>query len=439
MMDSHVVCKFSSLADEFVRIRLFGEEDLTELLRMKETPSRRGFIQLVATACVLDYSQHILTVSAKRSRKSPTEIEEHFYRLAIDVNPRLDINTVTIPMSDGAREQRLHLLNAQEDASLAEKDPELLRAVADLEERICERVIGQEHAVCSVARAIQKATLGLRDLRRPIGTFLFVGQTGVGKTELAKALSACLLRRDDGLVRIDCSELALPHEYAKLIGAPPGYVGHGEGGFLSEMPKKGQFVLLFDEIEKAHGKVHNLLLQILDEGNVTDARGHKISFRDAVIILTSNIGVDRIDRHKNLMGFDSRHREPPSHEFTREATLASLKSEFRPEFINRIDEVVLFRSLSRTHCLEIVGRILDDVSSRARTRDITLVFTRRAREHLVKAGSSEEYGARELRRTVRELVEDPLTERILAGEIHDGTRVCVDVRQKRMVFHSGRR
>ncbi len=438
-MENHVVAKFSSLVDEFVRIRIFEKKEVEELLRMREAPTRRAYQQLVITACVVDYNEVRKTETSEDQIADSERLEDHFFALSVEVNPRLALDQVTIPMDTEEKGADLHLLSAEPAGEETSPFENLAKIARNLESEIKKRVIGQEEAISSVAKSIQKAVIGLRDPARPIGTFLFVGQTGVGKTELAKALTTCLFEDTSKLVRIDCSEYSLPHEYAKLIGAPPGYIGFGEGGYLTDKTRNNEpCVVLFDEVEKAHSKVHNLLLQILDEGWLTDSKGDQISFKDALIILTSNVGVDKLQRYRNHMGFDTAIRKPPSSEVTREATLASLKEEFRPEFINRLDEVVVFNSLTRADCHKITGNLLEGITDRAKHSGLNLVFTRRARDFLVKEGFSHEYGARELKRTLRELVEDPLTDRVLNGSTGQGSRVCVDVKRRQIVFHNGR-
>jgi ATP-dependent Clp protease ATP-binding subunit ClpC len=306
-----------------------------------------------------------------------------------------------------------------------------------METQLRRHVVGQETAITSVSRAVKKAMTGLRDPARPIATFFFVGQTGVGKTELAKAITQYLFQDPARMLRVDGSEYALPHEYAKLIGAPPGYIGHSEGGYLTEeMKKKGRAVVLFDEIEKADPKVHNLLLQVLDEGMITDSHGAKISFADAIVILTSNVGVEEVREARDRIGFDRAKRAALDREALYGCTVDALKREFRPEFLNRIDEVVLFNALKLEDCVRIVERFLGDVVHHATQAALRLTWTANVPKFLAEAGFSPEYGARELRRTVQDLVENPLADRILDGEFKRGDEVQVVVKRGAIAFRN---
>jgi ATP-dependent Clp protease ATP-binding subunit ClpC len=309
--------------------------------------------------------------------------------------------------------------------------------MGDLEARLGRLVVGQAEAVRTVARAIRKAAIGLKNPRKPIGTFLFVGQTGVGKTELAKALARCIYDDPMHMIRVDCSEFSQPHEYAKLLGAPPGYVGHNEGGYLSEqMRTLGSGIVLFDEIEKAHPKMHNLLLQIFDEAFVTDAHGQKVLFHDSIVILTSNVGTRELQELQDPIGFSPPDEEAPLPlEKIREESLRALRRKFRPEFINRIDEILVFNPLGREECVKIVGKRLTELARLVRRTGIRVTFHPRVKELMVTLGFSRDYGARELHRTVMREVEAPLTERILEGGIERGSRVRVTVKRERINFN----
>jgi ATP-dependent Clp protease ATP-binding subunit ClpC len=277
-----------------------------------------------------------------------------------------------------------------------------------------------------VVKAFRKAAAGIRDPRRPIGTFMLVGSTGTGKTELAKMVSRHLFGDGTRLVRIDCSEYALPHEYAKLIGAPPGYVGHNEGGHLTEQMKdKKVGVVLFDEIEKAHKKVHNLLLQIMDEGFLTDSKGQVVPFNRSFILLTSNVGVEEISAIRDRVGFDWKARTVVGREQTKDATLDAMKHAFRPEFINRLDGVLMFNSLTEQDCVRIARNQLEQVAGYLRQGGIELRFAPSVAREIARQGFNPEYGARELRRLIQTRIEEPLSERILAGEFRGGDTVRV--------------
>jgi ATP-dependent Clp protease ATP-binding subunit ClpB len=288
-----------------------------------------------------------------------------------------------------------------------------------MEQRLAERVVGQEEAVRAVSAAVRRARSGLQDPNRPIGSFIFLGPTGVGKTETARALAEFLFDDEQAMVRIDMSEYMEKHAVSRLIGAPPGYVGYDEGGQLTEAVRRRPYsVILFDEIEKAHHDVFNVLLQILDDGRLTDGQGRTVDFRNAVIIMTSNIASDQIQRLAGRPG--SQVSE------IREAALEHLRAEFRPEFLNRVDDIVVFRPLTR----EDIGRIVEIQLGRLRRlledRKLTLELTDAARETVADAGYDPVYGARPLKRAIQRLIQDPLASRILSGAFKPGDHVVVD-------------
>ena len=439
-MDGNVVLKYCDLLDEFVKIRIFSEPELRHLLRVAIVPNKTAYRQLVVNACVMDFNSVVLGGgTARETSHSREKIEEALYALCVEVNPKLDIHQVTIPLvgREATREPVALIGEPKAEGPAANRRnlPFTLDVVAGLAAALRRRVIGQDAAVDTLARAVRKAAAGLRDPRKPIGSVLFVGKTGVGKTELARALAACLYRDEARLYRVDCSEYALEHEYAKLIGAPPGYVGHNEGGQLTARLKDGgPGVVLFDEIEKAHTKLHHILLQIMDDGCVTDSKGVRVSFSDSVVVLTSNLGVEDVERWRNQMGFDSPRREGDDEPIVRDSTLRAIRRRFSPEFVNRLDEVVVFNSLRRTDCVRIVRNMLAELASYARANGVVLQFTRRLRETLARLGHSEEFGARELRRTIKTVVEDPLAERMVEGRIGRGNLVRVDLREGEAKF-----
>src|SRR5690606_21109454 len=274
-----------------------------------------------------------------------------------------------------------------------------------MEERLHQRVIGQDEAIQAVANAVRRSRAGLQDPHRPMGTFLFLGPTGVGKTELARALAEFLFDDQDAMVRIDMSEYQERHTVSRLIGAPPGYVGYDEGGQLTEAIRRRPYaVVLFDEIEKAHTEVFNLFLQLLDEGRLTDGHGRTVDFKNTVIIMTSNVGSHLIKEMNERNAGD-----------IRQAVLAELDRTFRPEFLNRIDEVILFHSLTREHLRQIVGIQLRSLAELLRERGITLELSDAARDYLADAGFDPVYGARPLKRAIQRELQDPLALAILEG------------------------
>lgn len=308
-------------------------------------------------------------------------------------------------------------------ARLTEEESERL---LNLEEELHARIVGQDEAVSAVARAIRRARAGIKDPNRPVGSFIFVGPTGVGKTDLSKALAASMFGDEDLLVRVDMSEYMTKESVSKLIGTAPGYVGFEEAGQLTERVRRKPYsVVLFDEIEKAHPDVFNILLQILDDGRLTDNRGRVVSFKNTVIILTSNVGAHEVNEVAAL-GFRSSDGESAYNDM-RERIQTALKARFKPEFLNRLDETVVFHKLSKEDAAKICEKILEGLVKRMRDRGITLEVTKAAKNKLVELGYSEEYGARPLKRTVQREVEDLLSEAVLTGEVREGSTAVLDL------------
>jgi ATP-dependent Clp protease ATP-binding subunit ClpC len=306
-----------------------------------------------------------------------------------------------------------------------------------MEERLHERLVNQDEAVAAISEAIRRSRAGLKDPRRPIGSFIFLGPTGVGKTELARTLARFLFDDENAMVRLDMSEYQERHTVSRLIGAPPGYVGYEEGGQLTEAVRRRPYrVVLLDEIEKAHPEVFNSLLQILDDGRLTDGHGRTVDFKNTVVIMTSNVGVELIRREMSV-GFAAKKADKDqkqSYETMKEKVLAEMKKTFRPEFINRIDEIIVFHQLTEEQLESIVELLVKDLQGRLAERKLNLELTAAAKSWLVKQGYDPVYGARPLRRAIERYVENPLSAKILQGEFADGDRVSVDVGEEGLTF-----
>ncbi len=308
---------------------------------------------------------------------------------------------------------------------LAEAESQRLRR---LEQTLHKRVVGQEEAVSAVAKAVKRGRVGLKDPKRPIGSFLFLGPTGVGKTELSKALAEVLFGKEDALIRVDMSEYMEKHSVAKIIGSPPGYVGHDDGGQLSEKVRRNPYaVILFDEIEKAHPDVFNILLQVLDDGHITDSQGRKVDFKNTVIIMTSNAGAGAIVSPKKL-GFASAENAKQDYEFMKNSVMNEVKQIFKPEFLNRIDETLVFHTLQKEEIAKIAGLLLEELTKRCKEQlSIDVSFKDSVRKWLADTGYDAKYGARPLKRVIQNKLEDPMADEILAGKIKNGDHVDVKV------------
>ena len=309
-----------------------------------------------------------------------------------------------------------------------------------MEEALHKRIVGQDEAIVAISKAVRRARAGLKDPRRPIGSFIFLGPTGVGKTELVRALSEFMFGSEESLVRLDMSEFMERHAVARLVGAPPGYVGYDEGGQLTEaVRRKSYSAILLDEIEKAHPDVFNILLQIFDDGHLTDAKGRRVDFRNTIIAMTSNIGSELI-RKESSIGFVSRSDEAKvaqmSYDKMKEKLLEEMKKTFRPEFLNRIDEVVVFHALTQDHIRQIVELMLSQIESQLKEQDIKLEITDAAKDLLGEKGYDPTFGARPLRRVIEHMVEDPLSEALLEGRFQSGETIQVDCQNGEIVLNS---
>ncbi|MFQ9043400.1 MAG: ATP-dependent Clp protease ATP-binding subunit [Roseburia faecis] len=303
-----------------------------------------------------------------------------------------------------------------------------------LEETLHKRVIGQEEAVSAVSKAVRRGRVGLKDPKRPIGSFLFLGPTGVGKTEVSKALAEAVFGNEESMIRVDMSEYMEKHSVSKMIGSPPGYVGHEDGGQLSEKVRRNPFsVILFDEIEKAHPDVFNILLQVLDDGHITDSQGRKVDFKNAIIIMTSNAGAQSIIEPKKL-GFGAKEDEKQDHERMKASVMEEVKRIFKPEFLNRIDETIVFRALNKDDMKKIIGIMVRDLQKRCKEQlQIDLVVREAAKESIVEKAYDRKYGARPLRRKLQDEVEDRLADALIRGEIHAKDRVIVTTKNKEII------
>lgn len=307
-----------------------------------------------------------------------------------------------------------------------------------LEDVLHKRVIGQEEAVSAVARAVRRGRVGLKDPKRPIGSFLFLGPTGVGKTEVSKALAEAVFGNEDAMIRVDMSEYMEKHSVSKMIGSPPGYVGHEDGGQLSEKVRRNPFsVVLFDEIEKAHPDVFNILLQVLDDGHITDSQGRKVDFKNTIIIMTSNAGAQSIIEPKKL-GFGAKEDEKQDHELMKNSVMEEVKRIFKPEFLNRIDETIVFRALNKQDMKQIISIMTDELARRCKAQlQIELVVRETAKTWIVEKAYDRKYGARPLRRKLQEEVEDRLAEEIIQGRLQAGDKAIVTTKNKELVVTKG--
>ncbi|GCE30480.1 negative regulator of genetic competence ClpC/MecB [Dictyobacter alpinus] len=379
------------------------EKELAELQQQKEAAAEAEDYEKAASL----RQQELLTLEKLEKARSASETT-----LSLLVTPEQIAQVVEmwtgVPVTQMLDSERKNLLTLESDLG--------------------KRVIGQDEAIKAVAKSIRRSRAGLKDPKRPIGSFLFLGPTGVGKTELAKALSAELFGGEDHMIRLDMSEYMEPHTVSRLFGSPPGYVGHDDGGQLTEQVRRRPYsVILLDEIEKAHPEVFNSLLQIMDDGRLTDGQGRTVDFKNTVVIMTSNAGSADLKRAVNI-GFNTRKGEEAKteqHEVMRSKAMLGLKQAFRPEFINRIDQIVVFHTLDRENLYQIVDLMLDQVRQRLQEQQIELVVNDEVRDFLLEVGFDEEYGARPLRRAIQSYVDDALADAILDGTIASGKQAVL--------------
>lgn len=382
------------------------EQELKELEAEKEQYLKAD--QMEEYAVVKREQEKIKKVYDRKKKRFENSLKEN--KLVVDTDEIADIVSewTKIPVKKLAEGESAKLLR--------------------LEKELRKRVIGQEEAVSAVSRAIKRGRIGLKEKNRPIGSFLFLGPTGVGKTELSKTLSEVLFGTENALIRVDMSEYMEKHTVSKMIGSPPGYVGFEEGGQLSEKVRRNPYsVILFDEIEKAHPDVFNILLQVLDDGHITDSAGRKVSFKNCVIIMTSNAGAGRIIDPKKL-GFAAVEDERQDYEKMKSGVMEEVKHIFKPEFINRIDEIIVFHALNQENMKKIVTLLVNDLAARAKEQmNITLTVRDTVKKYIVEKGADKKYGARPLRRAIQTMLEDQLAEEILEGRVKEGQEVIVSL------------
>ena len=394
--------------------------------QMKETEQRIRELDIILEEAV----RGLRLGDAKAAREEKEElIKRHakqikkYHKDAEKKEPLVNENEIAEVVSSWTKIP-VKKLTADESAKLAK-----------LEKTLHKRVIGQEEAVSAVAKAVRRGRVGLKDPNRPIGSFLFLGPTGVGKTEISKALAEAVFGNEQAMIRVDMSEYMEKHSVSKMVGSPPGYVGYDEGGQLSEKVRRNPYsVVLFDEIEKAHPDVFNILLQVLDDGHITDAQGRKVDFKNTIIIMTSNAGAQSIVSPKHL-GFGSQDDEKQNYEYMKQGVMEEVRRIFKPEFLNRIDETIVFHALTKEDMKQIVTLLAKTLVERCRTQmEIELHIRDSVKAYIVETAYDPKYGARPLRRMIQSKIEDALAEEILAGRIKRGDRVEVGLKKKEIVF-----
>ncbi len=429
-LKTNVTIRYCQAIDRFIKIRVFSDSEIQHLFRNVNLTDKRSYQQLVINTSVVNYNDDILKniiLSRELQGMNVSSLEDEIYNLCIKINPSLDINRVAINTEESTAPDDLYLLEGEQKRGAE-------NVIATLEKRLRAQIVGQDEAIAKVTQALKRAYAGIKSPEKPVGVFLFAGQTGVGKTELAKALAGLVLGDEKKMVRIDCSEYALPHEYSKLIGAPPGYVGYDDGGVLSEpLLRNPDRIVLFDEIEKAHSKVHNLLLQIMDEGTITDNKGRKIPFNRSIIIMTSNVGAGEIAEIEGAIGFGDRKGEV-DHNFKERETVNALEKIFAPEFLNRVDDIIVFRALNSGDNVRIVEMLLNQVKERLRAAGKEIIFPAALKKHLAEKIENSKYGARPLKRIISKYVENPLSDYLLNCKFKDVDRIKVSLRRGKVYF-----
>ncbi|MCH2507510.1 MAG: AAA family ATPase, partial [Dehalococcoidia bacterium] len=379
---------------------------------------------------------------ASQQYEYAAELRDRELKLAekLEYTENEDQNESTIPKAVVTEEDIAEVVSMWTGIPVTSLGTEDMERLLHMEESIHNRIIGQDEAISVVSKAVRRARAGIKDPRRPIGSFIFLGPTGVGKTELVRSLSEFMFGSEDSMIRLDMSEFMERHTVARLVGAPPGYVGYDEGGQLTEaVRRKSYCTILLDEIEKAHPEVFNILLQIFDDGHLTDAKGRKVDFRNSIIVMTSNIGSDLIKRDSAL-GFALKAEDAGDEEHVygrmKDKVMDEFKRFFRPEFLNRIDASVVFHPLSKDHIIEIVELMLNIVQNQMQEKNITMEVTQSAKELLATKGYDPNFGARPLRRVIQDEVEDMLSEELLEGKMQAGDTVVIDVKDDKFVINT---
>ncbi|MEM7306043.1 MAG: AAA family ATPase [Planctomycetota bacterium] len=426
---SRALYKYLDVADRFVRIRIAGPHDAG--VRMRPGLDRSGYRRALIAALVEGFEQDVEAHLSELHPEDPGAAAELLYQLVVAVNPELDIRSVSLPPVEEAPAPKAAgetELRVAPEADAAAPRRAIRRRARGLAERLSQRVFGQHEAVERVARAVRRAAAGLKPARGPLASLLFVGPTGTGKTELAREL-ARELGGDQGLLRIDCGELGLGHETSRLVGAPPGFVGFEDGGMLTEgMRRAPRAVVLFDEIEKAHGRLHDVLLSVLEEGEIADGTGRSVSFRDAIVILTSNAGAREADEADEPIGFAGSGLGAGARA---EIATRALRTRFAPEFLGRLDEVVHFRELGPKDVRRIAARQLGDLALRVRHAGRRMRWTDAVARWVAEQASSGAGGARDVGAILRRGVEEPLAEAMLDLGEDDRRWLCVRLRAGR--------
>lgn len=453
-LDYDVVRQWWKRINKYVEIKRFTEDDMESILSRRFFHNRHSFQTYIVTVCVVDSEDLFVLLDnmGLPSRVAPPILMHEVYELCKEVNPFLTFeNAQDLADVDEEEEQKPRQSNspnrmtshARQNKVKKKKKKKLFKDVPKedllkLSDMMKVFVIGQDEAVTQIVEAVQRASVGLKDPDKPIGSFLFAGSTGIGKTLTTKVLADELIKDRNNLVTIDCSEYSADHEYAKLIGAPSGYVGHEQGGILTNAVSENPFsVVVFDEIEKASHKVHELMLQILEEGRLTDGKGQKVPFKDTIIIMTSNIGVAEIDDVKKTIGFGDVAKL--TNEKKAKAIDAAIKKKFKPEFLNRIDSTVHFRTLAKADYMRIIDIELYKLNDNLRSNDtefkgLTLEFDKRAKSYVHKHGIDEDYGARPLKRCIEREISTLLAARLLRGDIGADSIVGVTTRRGKVDF-----